>query len=106
MNDSPYHLFARQFVDMWQKQLSSMIADESQLQAMMAMMQQFGGTPHGTSPAHAPISSHDAGPVVDELQRRLIRAEARIAELERIVAEQRHAGSGKAGTEPQKPEPA
>src|SRR5690606_10450740 len=104
MTDNPYHPMARQFVEMWQKQLSDMLVDPQFVAAAIDMMHQTGGFPHASPSApHAPLSPDAANALVGQLERRLASAEGRIAELEREMAGLRRAcadaaAGGESGT--------
>lgn len=91
MTDNPYQHMAKQFVDMWQKQLSDMLVDENFVASMVDMMHQSGGFPNANAApfANAPVSPDAANPAVGQLERRLASAEGRIAELEREMAQLR-----------------
>ena len=99
MTDNPYQHMARQFVDMWQRQLSDMLVDENFVANIIDTMHQTGGFPHAsTSPTDTPFSPDVANAVVGQLERRLAHAEGRLAELEREMAELRRQladGAGK-----------
>lgn len=93
MTDNPYQLMAKQFVDMWQKQLSDMLVDENFVANVIDMMHQSGGFPHAgqasqhaASAANTALSPDAANALVGQLERRLASAEGRIAELEREMA--------------------
>jgi TolA-binding protein len=90
MTDTPYQHMAKQFVDMWQKQLSDMLVDENFVANLIDMMHQQGVQPHAqpasSSPANSAVSPDATNAVVGQLERRIASAEGRIAELEREMA--------------------
>ncbi|MCH2547269.1 MAG: hypothetical protein MK052_06650 [Alphaproteobacteria bacterium] len=95
MTDNSYQLMAKQFVDMWQKQLADMLVDENFVANVVDTMHQTGGFPNDPShhtnaaSAHSTVSSDAANAALAQLERRLASAEGRIAELEREMAELR-----------------
>ena len=87
MQNNAYQQLAKEFMDLWQKQISSVVSDKQFIQAMLEMFQSSQkpashDRPHESSaadPAHAP----DAGDgVLAELAFRLAMCEKRIAVLE------------------------
>ena len=84
MQNSPYQQMAKEFMDLWQKQISSVISDKQFLQAMLELFQsaQNKGNDRPSSasnPANATAADHG---VVAELAFRVAMCEKRLATLE------------------------
>ena len=85
MTDQLYQQLARQYLDLWQKQMSGVFRDKEFIQTMLEMMQGF---PHGSEKSYATASSRparsadDGDGMLDELTFRLSMCERRLAALE------------------------
>lgn len=84
--DTPYQKLAKDFMDLWQKQVASVVSDKQFIHAMLEMFQsmQAPGTygtakPTASNPAHAADADHG---LLAELAFRLAMCEQRLAALE------------------------
>ena len=84
--DTPYQKLAKDFMDLWQKQVSTVISDKQFIHAMLEMFQsmQAPGTygtakPSASDPAHAAHADHG---MLAELAFRLTMCEQRLSALE------------------------
>src|SRR5690348_13203423 len=92
MTANPYNQMAREFMDLWQKQISAVVSDKRFIHAMLDLLNnmQKGNYAPGTAkaahsdPAHA---AHDDAGVLAELAFRLAMCEKRIAALESAAGE-------------------
>ena len=89
MQSNPYQHMAKEFMDLWQKQISAVISDKQFIQAMLELFQQ-AQNPSKNEQQH-PNTSHashtaaaDTG-LVAELAFRLAMCEKRIVALERSL---------------------
>ncbi len=85
MHSSPYTPLARQFMELWQKQMASVLTDRDFVQSMMEMMQSM----HTPDAAHAhakPQPAADTTISPDALHDRLAQCERRIQQLEKRLA--------------------
>jgi hypothetical protein len=93
MASAPYQQLARQFIDLWQKQLSTVMHDADFLQGMMDALQSMtpGVAGHdGNQPAaaaHAAASADAGADRMAQLDYRLRMCEQRLSELEVRLAE-------------------
>jgi hypothetical protein len=87
MQNAAYQLLAKEFMDLWQKQISSVISDKQFIQSMLEMFQsaQNGAHDHKRHAAasHAADASDANHGVLDEFAFRLAMCEKRLAVLER-----------------------
>src|SRR5476649_1192049 len=87
MQNNPYQHIAKEFMDLWQKQISSVISDKQFIQAMLEMFQTAQNPAHdrtrtAADPAHpADAADADHG-LLAELAFRLAMCEKRLAALE------------------------
>jgi len=111
MADGYQHL-TRQFLDLWQKQLATMMNDKDFIHAMLDFLQkpEYGASPFNPGQNHAASAfthAANAGIAPDatgagafplyELERRLRACEQRIEQLERAAAERQ---TGKEAAKP------
>jgi chaperonin cofactor prefoldin len=85
MQNNPYQNMAKEFMDLWQKQISAVISDKQFIQAMLEMFQtsQNPQSNEAQRPSsHAANTAHADHGVVAELAFRLAMCEKRIATLE------------------------
>jgi chaperonin cofactor prefoldin len=83
---NPYQHMAKEFMDLWQKQISTVISDKQFIQAMLEMFQTSqnsqGNEAQRTASSHAANTAAADHGVVAELAFRLAMCEKRIATLE------------------------
>ncbi|MDE3015576.1 MAG: hypothetical protein KGI29_01440 [Pseudomonadota bacterium] len=86
MQQPPYQQMAREFMDLWQKQVASVMSDKEFIRAMLDIVQTMQ-SPHAAATATA--SASDPSPAVDadagllaQLAFRMEMCERRLADLE------------------------
>lgn len=86
MSDAPYDSMAREFLNLWQKQMASVVRDKQFVRAMLDALEslQAGyekkqGTTATSNASHAPDDEHG---VLAQLAFRVAMCERRISELE------------------------
>ena len=101
MENTAYQKLAKEFMDLWQKQLSAVMSDKQFIQAMLGMFQSMQAPGFQENAARSAAAA-DAAPADDanhgllaELAFRLAMCEKRLAALEE---RQKPAGKPKAGT--------
>lgn len=96
MQNNPYQHLAKEFMDLWQKQVATVISDKQFIHAMLELFQSMNpghGKPNTTPPY--PTHAADAEPgLLAEFAFRLAMCEKRLAALE----QQCKKSSGKSGT--------
>lgn len=87
MQNNAYQQLAKEFMDLWQKQISSVVSDKQFIQAMLEMFQNMqnpgndrksSGT-NASDPAHSADADHG---MLAELAFRIASLEKRVAALE------------------------
>ncbi len=98
MTQPDYHKIAREFMDLWQKQLSAVVRDKQFVHAMLEMMQsmQAGNGKPFQQAADAPDAPDADARVLSELAFRVAMCERRLAALE-SGGKQKPAKSARAG---------
>jgi hypothetical protein len=105
MTTSAYQQLAKEFMDLWQKQISSVISDKQFIGAMLDMLQSVqpqanANTRNKSTTSHAAHAPDANGDVLAELAFRLAMCEKRLAALEHAQkpgakpAAKRKAGTG------------
>lgn len=85
MTDNPYQDVAKEFVNLWQKQMSSVMGDKQFIHAMLELFQNMQVKPNAkattaaSNPADAPAAEHGT---LTELAFRVAMCEKRLAALE------------------------
>ncbi len=85
MNPNPYQDIAKEFLDLWQKQVTSVMGDKQFIHAMLELLKNTQAKPNekpttaAAHPADAPATEHG---LLAELAFRLAMCEKRIAALE------------------------
>jgi hypothetical protein len=85
MPENPYQDIAKEFVNLWQKQMSSVMGDKQFIHAMLELFQNMQVKPNAkantaaSNPSDAPVAEHR---VITELAFRLAMCEKRLAALE------------------------
>ena len=85
MTANPYQDIAKEFLDLWQKQVTSAMGDKQFIHAMLELLQNMQSKPNAKStatasyPTNAPAAEHE---LLAELTFRLAMCEKRIAALE------------------------
>lgn len=85
MTANPYQDIAKEFLDLWQKQVTSAMGDKQFIHAMLELLQNMQAKPNAKStnaashPANAPAAEHE---LFAELTFRLAMCEKRLAALE------------------------
>ena len=87
MTTAPYQQLAKEFMDLWQKQITSVISDKQFISAMLDMLQSAQPQAYANkrnantaaNPSHAPDAN---GNVLAELAFRVAMCEKRLATLE------------------------
>src|SRR5688572_11312085 len=88
MQPPPYQQLAKEFMDLWQKQVSSVVSDKQFIHAMLEMFQTMQMPDYerkskpstASQPADAPDAGHE---LLAELAFRLAMCEKRLAALEK-----------------------
>jgi hypothetical protein len=84
MSTTPYQHMAKEFMDLWQKQVASVVSDKDFIQAMLGMVQSMK-MPNAPSPQPADTanaSGSDTG-IHAQMAYRLAMCERRLAALEK-----------------------
>ena len=85
MQNTPYQHLAKEFMDLWQKQVATVISDKQFIHAMLELFQSIQTPGHdkpNAAPAH-PAHAADAEPgLLAEFAFRLAMCEKRLAALE------------------------
>lgn len=85
MTANPYQDIAKEFLDLWQKQITSAMGDKQFIHAMLELLQNMQAKPNAKPtnttphPANAPAAEHE---LFAELTFRLAMCEKRITALE------------------------
>jgi|CXWL01.1.fsa_nt_gi hypothetical protein len=85
MTDNPYQDTAREFINLWQKQMTSVMGDKQFIHAMLELFQNMQAKPNAkptataSNTANAPAPEHG---VLAELAFRVAMCEKRLAALE------------------------
>ena len=98
MQNTPYQHMAKEFLDLWQKQVSAVVSDKQFIQSMLEMFQNIqkpgsnerACNPDTANPANAPDANHG---MLAELAFRLAMCEKRIATLEQELKKSRSKGN-------------
>jgi hypothetical protein len=103
MSTSPYQTLAREFLDLWQKQMASVVGDKEFIAAMLDMVQNLNThNAHGTKAKSAAANASDSADADDgnvaRLAFRLAMCEQRLAALE--AGAKKPAGKPAAGKRP------
>ncbi len=109
MTDAHAQNLAREFLDLWQKQVARALTDKDYVAAMLGMMQQLqkagaghdfaGFRPAAAHPAAAPVADDDQ---LARLTLRLAVCEQRLSELEAAQARRKTAAAGGSRKRPAK----
>lgn len=89
MTDNPYQDVAKEFLDLWQKQMTSVMGDKQFIHAMLELFQNMQSKPNAapnaktnttaSNPANAPAAERM---LLDQLAFRVAMCEKRLAALE------------------------
>jgi len=85
MQNAPYQQMAKEFMDLWQKQIASVVSDKQFIQAMLEMFQSVQPGSHAQTHAKSADAAHapDADPgLVAQLAFRVAMCEKRLSALE------------------------
>jgi len=92
MNANPYQSnnyqdMAREFLDVWQKQITSVVGDKQFIQAFLEMFQNMqkqnqNYAANAANPSHSSTASNAGGDMLAQLAFRLAMCEKRLAALE------------------------